>query len=556
MNGATFAFVALAATALVWLAVGNALLVVFRARRPHEGPVTSDLRDQPPAVVNLLTHEWQVTASAAAATLLDLATRKYIEIVQVTPEQDVVELRRTGRDARDLQPYERQVLDHLRRKAVGGVVPAAALTTGPAAASDAWWRHFRRSVEKDARQRGLAQARFPSWVIAMFGLGLVVLAGWLVLDWSSTKDAAPDDGPRLWSVIAAIAIVGLCALVAKRFDRNRQRDTNAGLESASHWLGVRRGYTEGRYDELTPAAVILYERHLAYAAAMDAARRTVARLPLSAEDDRLAWSHHGDRWRQVEVRYPTWRVGWGEGPGRAMLGGLLWTATLAIPIYVWLRFGSDLRQNLEDAARSIGQVDDPGVRLYDDDVAYHIAVGVTWAIVVTLFAITVLAARRGLIRLARGLLDAGREEVMRGTVVRRRTWPRQRGTESDEVHWIAVDDGTGERIQAFVARPGLATLVRQDDEVELGVTPFLGFVRAARVTANAPELPAPQPIDQLPGPTPLPPVHWIERYTAANAHPGNGNGHAPTRPHASYPPLRLSTRVRTMWRAVRRSEPH
>jgi hypothetical protein len=528
MNGSTFALAALAAVALVWLGAGSALLVLFRARRPHEGPVTSQLRDEPPAVVNMLTHDWQVTASAAAATVLDLAVRKYIEIVQISPEQDVVELRRTGRDAKDLQPYERQVLDHLRRKAIDGVVPAAALTTGPAAASDAWWRRFRRSVEKDARYRGLSRPRFPAWVTVTFGIGLVVLLGGLLLALSSARDAAPDDGPRLWSVIGAIGLVGLCAVLAKRFDRDRQRDTDAGRESASHWLGVRRGYTGGRYDELTPAAVILYERHLAYAAAMDAARRTVARLPLSAEDDRLAWSHEGDRWRQVEVHYPSRRIGWGEGPGRAMVSGLVWTATLAIPIFVWLRFGSDLRQQLEDAARSIGQVDDPSVRLYDGDVAHHIAVGVTWAIVVVLLAITINAVGRGVIRLVRGLLDAGREERVRGMVVRRRTWPRQRGTESVEVHWIAVDDGTTERIRAFVARPGLAALVHQDDEVELGVTPFLGFVRTATVTANAPALPAPQAVDQLTGPTALPPVHWIEQFVATNGHNGNGNGHAPT----------------------------
>ena len=527
MSGSTFAFVALAAAALLWLGVGTALLTLFHPRHPHEAPATSELRDEPPAVVNLITHQWRVTASAAAATLLDLANRGYVDIVQVSPEEDVVELRRTGRDARDLQPYERQVLDHLRRTAVDGVVPANALTTGPAAVSEAWWRRFRLAVELDARRRGVSRLRFPAWVTATFAAGLVVLLLWLVLAVSSARDAAPGDEPNIWAVIVAIAVLVACAVVAKRFDRERQRDTDAGLAAASHWLGVRRAYTHGRYDDLTPAAVVLYERHLAYAAAMDAARRTVARLPLSAEDDRLAWSRHGGRWRQVEVRYPSRRIGWGQGPGRAMLNGLLWTATLAIPIVVWLRWGSDLRQEIEDVARSIGQVDDPSVRLYDGDVAHHIAVGVTWAIVVVLAAITINALTRGLVRLVRGLLDAGREEAVRGTVVRRRTWPRQRGTESVEVDWIAVDDGSGNRIRALVARPGLAALIRQDDEVELAVTPYLGYVRHATVTASAPPLAPPVPLDQLAPPVPLPPVHWIEHYTAAHGN-GNGNGHAPS----------------------------
>ena len=53
--------------------------------------------------------------------------------------------------------------------------------------------------------------------------------------------------------------------------------------------------------------------------------------------------------------------------------------------------------------------------------------------------------------------------------------------------------------------------MHQDDEVELGVTPFLGFVRSARVIAPARPLPPPQAVDQLPAPKLLPPVHWTER---------------------------------------------
>src|SRR5689334_1988208 len=181
MSGSTSGFVVLTVAALVWLALGAALLALFHPRRPHEAPATSELRDEPPAVVNLITHQWKVTASAAAATLLDLADRGYVDIVQVSPEQDIVELRRTGRDARELQPYERQVLDHLRRTAVDGVVPANALTAGPAAVSDRWWRRFRLSVEQDARRRGVSRLRFPAWVTATFAAGLVVLFLWLFL---------------------------------------------------------------------------------------------------------------------------------------------------------------------------------------------------------------------------------------------------------------------------------------------------------------------------------------------------------------------------------------
>jgi hypothetical protein len=434
----------------------------------------------------------------------------------------VVELRRGAREVGDLRSYERQVLDHLRRRAVDGVVPATALTTGPASASDAWWSRFRRAVERDARRRGLSQRRFPPALVTGLAIGLGVLLLWLFLAFSTTKDAATNQGPRLWSVVVALGAVAVAVLVAARFDRTRQRDTEEGLAAADHWLGVRRGYAEiGQYGELPPAAVVLYERHLAYAAAMDVARRAIARLPLSAEDDRRGWSRHGGHWRQVQIRYPTRRIAWGEGPGRAIIMGALWTATIVIPIIVLRTVGSDLRSKLEDFARSAGQVSDPGNQLYDGATADRLALVVTLLIAAALVAIALNALLRGGVRLARGLLDAGRERIVTGTVVRRRTWPKQRGTEQVEIDWVAVDEGAEDELRAFIVRPALAAGLHQDDVVELTVTPFLGFVRTARVLTPAPTLPPPRPIDQLPGPKLLPPVHWSERLGSTNGVDGD-----------------------------------
>ena len=60
-------------------------------------------------------------------------------------------------------------------------------------------------------------------------------------------------------------------------------------------------------------------------------------------------------------------------------------------------------------------------------------------------------------------------------------------------------------------RPALAATVHQDDEVELGVTPFLGFVRSARVIAPARPLPPPRALEELPPPKLVAPVHWTDR---------------------------------------------
>src|SRR5438309_2280575 len=130
MNGATFAFVALSVMAALWLWVAAALRIVYRPRRPRDGPMPTELRDEPPAVV-------------------------------------------TG-----------------------------------------------------------------------LGVSAGVRGVWRRIALSATKDAGPGAGPRLWSVVAAIAVVVVTVVAATGFGRDRQRDTDAGLAAASYWLGVRRGYVE------------------------------------------------------------------------------------------------------------------------------------------------------------------------------------------------------------------------------------------------------------------------------------------------------------------------
>ena len=101
------------------------------------------------------------------------------------------------------------MFDHLRRRAVDGVVPATALTTGPTTASDAWWSRFRRAVEKDARQRGLSQRRYPPAVFAGHAVAVAVLVVWLLIAFAASDHADPDAAPKLWAILAAVGTVGL-----------------------------------------------------------------------------------------------------------------------------------------------------------------------------------------------------------------------------------------------------------------------------------------------------------------------------------------------------------
>ena len=131
------------------------VLVSRTPPEPSVGPRTLELGDEPPAVVNFLTHGFRVTDDAIPATLIDLAARNVIDIEQRGPGAFYVRLRPT--DAAALTSYERRVLDHLRASAHDGVVPAEALTTGPQHESARWKRGFVSGVVSDAQARGLSR---------------------------------------------------------------------------------------------------------------------------------------------------------------------------------------------------------------------------------------------------------------------------------------------------------------------------------------------------------------------------------------------------------------
>jgi hypothetical protein len=134
------AVIAVAAATVPWLV---ALLLVHLVRRPHEpatGEPTLDLGPEPPELANFLVHDFRPTRVAVPATLLDLAARGFVELEHRGPEQYVCRLRDWPEPT--ATAYERRVLDHLRERESGGIVPPQALTTGPAADSKRWWRQF------------------------------------------------------------------------------------------------------------------------------------------------------------------------------------------------------------------------------------------------------------------------------------------------------------------------------------------------------------------------------------------------------------------------------
>ena len=393
-------------------------------------------------------------------------------------------------------------------KRLKGLILAAALVL--AALAWGFWPRaepVETAVVADARRRGLTRLRYPAGLVAGLGASFVALfvAAIAVL---AAADDEGDGQVAVWAVVLTFALVAVSFRALRHFDRTAQRDTPAGLAAATHWLSVREGYTSaGNYEVLPPAAVVLYERHLAYAAAMGVARTAIDRLPLGAEDPRHAWSHWGDRWRQVDVRYPRRRSGWGMSPTRAVVTGLLWTLALVVPFWVLARYGSDLYVTVRDGLRDLARQDDPGEPLVSDTVTGWVGAGIVAVVTAALLWLTGNAIRRGVLPLVRGITDAGRYRPVHGLVVRKRTFHRTQGERVIVERYLAVDDGTTDDLDAWLVPAALADPVDQGDEVRLEVTKRLGYVRVLQEVVKPPPPLPPPSIDELaPPPAPLPPT--------------------------------------------------
>lgn len=230
------------------------------ARHVAAGPPTSDLRTEPPAVVNLLVNRLELTPDAVAAAVLDLAAQRELEIFQVGPGHSVLRLHRGDStiDAR-LPVHERQLLDVARAGATDGDITVAQLTTALGPGSATTWAQFSRAVRADATQLGLVRRAGAGRGVSgpSFAMGITVGAGIIVTV------------PPLW-LLAAVAcgvatVAGIIVLVWGR----GLVPTPEGRAATAHWLGVRRFLAEqDNLEDLPPAAVAVWDQYLAYGAAL------------------------------------------------------------------------------------------------------------------------------------------------------------------------------------------------------------------------------------------------------------------------------------------------
>ena len=446
-----------AAVALgAWLVLLAVLAGATRARTPDAGPEALDLPgDEPPAVVAMLTGGWEVGHEAVPATLIDLAARKIVAIEGIGLDRFVVRLRPSASTA-GLTSYEQQVLSHVRALASpDGTVPGEALTTGPADGSKDWWKRFQGSVVEDARGRGLSQGRWSRWMLLLLGGAAVVPAALIALAFVFVppEEGAEEENPvGAFLGVTAMAWFPLMTLPRKL---RAERDTPAGREAAARWLGLRNHLEgSGGFTDAPPAAVAIWDRYLSYGAAMGVAAGAVRALPLGSESDTEAWTSYGGHWRVVHIDYPK-RLppGWGKPPILAatvslagLVGGLI-VARIFFPLL------ADTVSDLLDSTR------DQGFNPVELLVVALLAVPTT---------VSALLLGRSAVMLAAAVADLFVRREVEGVVLRIRS--------HEKVSYLAVDDGTGTKVRAWIVSPSVLIGLSQGARVSATVTPRLGHV--------------------------------------------------------------------------------
>lgn len=431
--------VVIALVTALWLVAVAIVYVRRRPNEPHAGPPTLDLGPEPPAIANLLVHDFRVTRDAVPATLLDLAARGLVELEEREHGSYVCRLEQAPPEG-PLQPYEARVLALLHRRASGGIVPAGALTTGPSAESSRWWKEFREEVVADAQRRGLSQDILDGRTFKRLAASLFVPAGVAALLWSFRV------GFGAW--VAGTLLIGVVQA------RHLQRDTPAGLEAAGRWLGVRARLAEDEaFAMQPPIAVALWERYLPYGAAFGVAPGAVRPIPMGAESDYRAWSSYGGRWRSVRIKYPdTMPPGWGKHPALALFQGL---AVALVSGFVLFGIVPPVLDAIPDAG------------------GLELLIGA--ALVVVPAAVLLFGAAMAL----RALADLWSKTDVTGPILRLRI----HGSGDKKRHYVAVDDGASPTIRAWLVKPELYTGLRQDEVVVASLTRNLRYVRSIRALA-------------------------------------------------------------------------
>jgi hypothetical protein len=414
---------------LAWFGVLGVCLLLTRPRHVQPVQPTQDLGgDEPPAIVSLLAHGWELTDTAARATLLDLAARRLIELRQ--PGNDPLQTTihpRVPADTAGLTRYERRVHDRVTALAADGVVPLTALTFRDQGQAQTWAKRLRAEVVADARQRGLSRRRLPSVVRTTLtaGAALVALAvGIAMLHYSHRPHPVSHQvsyhagsGNSSMAPWLAGPIVTFAVLAAIPYAPFGERDTEAGRAAAARWLGLReflRG--DEAFAALPPAAVAVWDRYLPYGCALGCTRAVDRAVDLGMGDRTRVWSSFGGGWHRVRVRYPRF---WGRY-GKKPFPLAFWAVVCLAAGLAVLRY----RGRALDALTGLPAG------------AHHL-------IALVSVAAGLYLVGRGGYRLVRDIVDAATPVTITGEALWDEVW--KTGNNSPSLHYLAVDDGRTDR---------------------------------------------------------------------------------------------------------------
>jgi Predicted membrane protein (DUF2207) len=451
------------AAAAAWILVFGWRWMATRPKLPDAGLETREVGTDAPAIVNLLVNCWNVTRSAVQATLLDLASRKYVGIDQYGQEKFVVRIRSVPPEAQ-MTTYESQVMDLIRERATGGSAPAESITLGEEAEAEAWWQRFRKSVAEDARKQGLARNRWAPLDWAILGSGLAICFGLFALAFGVAhvggRNSSGENSLDLtdWLGIGLLAWIGAMALLSRLRDL---RDTPAGREACARWLGVRKYLREiHAFEDVSAAAVILWERYLAYGVALGVAKDAAHQLPLAPDDPDTAWSRQTGTWREIRVEYPR-HFGYGGWPLGVFGGGLARVAFWGGIVFVLLPVAASVSWDVIHDGLSGDTTDTFAIE------AAFVGVFVAMA----LFPLAQLI--NGIIRVFLGGSDLlRRPQTIEGMVIK--------------IHEgkVAVDDGHSDEVRAWIPPPG-ATQLSIGSHIRATMSPRLAHVTSVDVLLPA-----------------------------------------------------------------------
>lgn len=470
--------------AIVFVVVGWLIhAYVYWARRPKSpepiGTKRPDAIDgekiEPPAVVALLTNEYDVPRTAVTATALDLAARGWIRLTTSNGELVVV-TRGAGQTGDSLLPFEQQVLNHLAARAFNDVTSAGTLAASHHRLDRKWWLRFRRSVATRTQELGLSRRRYT--VIELAPPAVCALISLIAL-WVSGRGGDEIAISESWKSrtlwLVALGVIGFLAWrTVERAIGSAQTPTDAGLERTARWMGHRRRLRERIPEHASVLASPAQQVALAHGAVMGVAEHVLDQLPAAPEDHRRAWSEAGGVPHVVTVRYPI-RPGYGQHPMRVGPAGLV-----VFFLFRWLKgfFGrvADGESLVSLLDRVPGQID--LIEQLADVLALLCWVPMLWGVWAMIAgAVDSIATRERVGAIVRARRPSEVVPPLLANVVKPFAERDRFST------YLAVDDGKRPLVTAWLASERSAA--PQGAQARVRATPLLGYVRSSEPIGTA-----------------------------------------------------------------------